>query len=60
MVCAGKNVAMTEMRAIVCALVLEFDFEVTEKKYLYTWEDNLFEQFTTKRGSLPVHINTHV
>lgn len=57
MVCAGKNVALTEMRAVVCALVQEFDFKVVDQKSLDTWEDEIFEMFTTKRGTLPVHIS---
>ena len=56
MVCAGKNVAQAEMRAVTCALLQQFDFTIVDKAYLDTWEDKLFEMFTTKRGTLPVRI----
>ena len=56
MVCAGRNVAQAEMRAVTCALVQQFDFKITDRAYLDTWEDKLFEMFTTKRGALPVRI----
>ena len=56
MVCAGKNVAMAEMRAVTCALLQQFDFTIIDRQYLDTWEDKIYEMFTTKRGTLPVHI----
>lgn len=59
MVCAGKNIAMTEIRAVICALLQGLDFEITEKRYLDTWENSLFEMFTTKRGALPVRVTPH-
>ena len=56
MVCAGKNVALAELRAVACALLQQFDFTIADQTYLSTWEDKIFEMFTTKRGTLPVHI----
>lgn len=60
MVCAGKNVAMAEMRAVACALLQEFDFRIADQNCVDTWEDKVFEMFTTKRGTLPVVITPRV
>ena len=54
MVCAGKNVALAEMRALVCAVLQHFEFESVDKASLSNWEGDLREIFTTKRGILPV------
>lgn len=54
MVCAGKNVALAEMRALVCAVLQQFDFEYVDRAGLANWEGDLQEIFTTKRGVLPV------
>ena len=57
MVCVGKNVAMTEMRAVMCALVQQFDMKMADRTYVDTWEDKIKETFTTGRGSLPIYIS---
>ena len=54
MVCAGKNVALTEMRAVMCALLQNFDVTIADWSFLDTWENKVEEVFTTKRGTLPV------
>ncbi|GJE95883.1 cytochrome P450 [Phanerochaete sordida] len=54
MVCAGKNVALTEMRGVMCALLQHFDTKIADQSFLDTWEDKVEEIFTTKRGALPV------
>lgn len=54
MVCAGKNVALAEMRAVVCAVVRAFDFDVVDKSCFERWEADVREIFVTKRGALPV------
>ena len=54
MVCAGKNVALTEMRGVMCALLQHFDMKIADQSFLDTWEDKVEEIFTTKRGALPV------
>ncbi|KAJ3554506.1 hypothetical protein NM688_g3073 [Phlebia brevispora] len=41
MVCAGKNVALAEMRAVVCAVMQQFDFEIADKAPFETWEDDI-------------------
>lgn len=58
MVCAGKAVAMMEIRALVCAVLQNFDMEAVDKKYLDQWEDGIYEIFVTKRGILPVHLKS--
>ena len=60
MVCAGKNVALAEMRALVCAVLQHFDFEYVDRRCLASWEAELREVFTTKRGTLPVVLRTRV
>ncbi len=54
MVCAGKNVAMTEMRAVVCAVMQQFDIEIADRSCVDSWEDDVHEIFVTSRGTLPV------
>nr|AAX81445.1 high nitrogen upregulated cytochrome P450 monooxygenase 1 [Phanerodontia chrysosporium] len=54
MVCAGKNVALTEMRSVMCALLQHFDLKIADQSFLDSWEDKIEETFTTKRGTLPV------
>lgn len=56
MVCAGKNVAMAEMRAVMCALLQQFEVKIADQSCLDTWESKIYEVFTTKRGTLPVYI----
>ncbi|EKM54122.1 uncharacterized protein PHACADRAFT_257741 [Phanerochaete carnosa HHB-10118-sp] len=52
--CAGKNVALTEMRSVTCALMQNFDVKIADQSFLDTWEDKIEEIFTTRRGTLPV------
>lgn len=56
MVCAGKAVALMEIRALMCAVLQNFEVETADKKSLDNWEDELCEIFTTRRGSLPVYL----
>ncbi|EKM50335.1 uncharacterized protein PHACADRAFT_201174 [Phanerochaete carnosa HHB-10118-sp] len=55
-VCAGKNVALAEMRAVVCAVLRNFDIRAMDKRCLDTWEDEMVECFLTKTGRLPVQL----
>ena len=57
MVCAGKAVAQTEIRAVMCALLQQFDFQVVDQSYMDSWEDKVKEIFTTGRGTLPVRVS---
>lgn len=56
MVCVGKNVALMEIRAVVCAVVQRFDIEIASKEDFASYEDKLAEVFLTLRGSLPVYL----
>ncbi len=56
MVCAGKNVAMAEMRAVISSIVQQFDMKVEDQCSLSKWEGDIHEVFVTSRGSLPVFL----
>lgn len=58
MICVGKNVAMIEMRAVVCAVVQHFELEIAEKACFESYEHDICEIFVTKRGTLPVHLKS--
>lgn len=59
MVCVGRNVAIMEIRAVVCAVMQQFDLEIADKACWDVWEDSLRETFVThRRGTLPVFIKT--
>lgn len=52
--CVGKNLAMMELRIILCTMVQKFDIRPAEGYDLDQWEKNLKERFLTTRGPLPV------
>ena len=56
MVCAGKNVALAEMRAVACAMLQNFDIQAADERILNAWEDVMEECFVTKTGRLPVRL----
>ena len=58
MVCVGKNVALMEIRAVLCAIVRRFDIEVADQASFDNYENEIYEIFTTKRGPLPVRLRT--
>jgi cytochrome P450 len=58
MVCVGKNVAMLEMRAVMCAVLQHFDLEVSDSLCFDSYEREIQEIFTTRRGSLPIRLKT--
>ena len=51
--CAGKNVAMVEMRAVLCALLQKFDLHSAKNYNLDDWEKGLIDVYLTLRGPLP-------
>lgn len=53
-ICAGKALALTEIRSVACALLRTFDISIADEGSFDAWEDNLEEMFTTKRSTLPV------
>ncbi|EKM50334.1 uncharacterized protein PHACADRAFT_264951 [Phanerochaete carnosa HHB-10118-sp] len=56
MACAGKSVALAEMRAVVCSVLQHFDVHVADERCLNAWEDVMVEFFVTKTGRLPVRL----
>ncbi|KAI0344596.1 high nitrogen upregulated cytochrome P450 monooxygenase 1 [Trametopsis cervina] len=56
MVCVGKNVAMMEMRAVMCAVLHQYDVVVADRSRFDSYENEICEIFTTKRGTLPVYL----
>ena len=54
MVCAGKNVALAEIRASLCAIVQQFEVEWVDEQDLRMWEEKVEDIFTTRRGGLKV------
>ncbi|KII88389.1 hypothetical protein PLICRDRAFT_54227 [Plicaturopsis crispa FD-325 SS-3] len=52
--CAGKNLALMEIRSIVCFIMQKFDITIADADAFRVWEDNLEDWFTVKRGPLPV------
>lgn len=56
MVCAGKNVALMEIRAVICAIAQQFHVESAKQASYNSYENDLYEAFTTLRGSLHVRL----
>ncbi|KAJ3541828.1 hypothetical protein NM688_g6036 [Phlebia brevispora] len=54
--CAGKSLAIMEMRAVVCALVQAFDIQVAKGYDLDSWEKNIEDVYITNRGPLLVNV----
>ena len=54
--CAGKSLAIMELRAVACALVQRFDFAVAKGYRLESWEETIQDIYVTKRGPLMVDI----
>ena len=56
MYCAGKNLALLEMRMVVCALVQRFRIRILEGEgwSLRAFQDEYRDYYVTTRGRLPV------
>ena len=58
MVCVGKNVAMMEIRAALCAMLQRFEFNEVKDGEGYDdvekWESRITEVYITLRGPLRV------
>ena len=54
--CAGRPLALIEMRYLLAALMRNFDIEFDREKYVETqWEDKLEDRFACQaKGTLPV------
>lgn len=56
--CAGKGLAIMEVRAVVCAMVHAFDMRAVDRPGfdLDNWEKTIQDVYVTNRGSLFVDI----
>ncbi|KAJ4469256.1 cytochrome P450 [Lentinula aciculospora] len=52
--CAGKSLALMEMRVVLAAILYEFDLAFADKWNPAEWELNLEDFYTLRGGSLPV------
>lgn len=51
--CAGRALAMLEMRAVACGLLQRFEMRAAKDFDLDDWEKNLKDVFVTITGPLP-------
>ena len=56
--CAGKALAMVEMRSVFAAVMQKFDLQKGKDYNLDDWEKNLIDVYITLRGALPVILTT--
>ena len=56
--CAGKSLALLEMRMVVCSLIQKFEFEFAPSFTTEDWEKNLTDHFVLLKGALPVRIRS--
>jgi cytochrome P450 len=54
--CVGKNLALLELRAVVCSIVQKFRFYAKEGFDIKSWEDGIQDFFVIKRPPLPAVI----
>ena len=52
--CAGKSLALQELRTVVCSLLQKFEFEFAHDWDPRDWEKNLRDHFIMVKGRLPV------
>ena len=52
--CAGKNLALAEMRVVVALLMQKFDFSFAQGYDPRNWERDMVDLFVLKLGKLPV------
>lgn len=62
--CAGKNLALLELRALVCHLLQKFDFHIPESEAqrmeFEKWEEGVRDHVVLSRPSLPVVVKVRV
>ena len=56
--CAGKGLALLELRTVICSLIQKFDFELAPGFKPDDWERNLMDCFILVKGELPVRVKT--
>ncbi|KAF8640282.1 hypothetical protein AX16_010177 [Volvariella volvacea WC 439] len=52
--CVGKNLAVMEMRMMVCLMLKTFDMQLEKGYDTRVWHDQVQDYFITVRGKLPV------
>ena len=52
--CAGKNLALLELRAVTCYIVQKFKFTAREGSGLDSWEEGIEDFFVVKKPPLAV------
>ncbi|TCD71757.1 hypothetical protein EIP91_005523 [Steccherinum ochraceum] len=58
--CAGRAIALQEVRAVLCAVLQRFDIEKAEGFDLDDWDRNLKDCYVTHRGPLMVKIKHRI
>ncbi|KAF8519619.1 cytochrome P450 [Hysterangium stoloniferum] len=56
--CVGKNLALFELRTVICSLIQRFEVEFAPKYDLLQWERDLKDNFILVKGPLPVRIRS--
>ncbi|KAI0042241.1 high nitrogen upregulated cytochrome P450 monooxygenase 2 [Auriscalpium vulgare] len=56
--CAGKNLALLEMRMLTCWVLLKFDVRKSEQRDITGWANALQDFFVTRKGPLWVNVVT--
>lgn len=59
-ICAGKNLAMNEMRVVTSYIVQRFDMKISPEYNLDQWEMDLKDFGLLKKGCLPVILTERV
>ena len=54
--CAGKPLAMMELRLVTCLLVKTFELSFEDDYDPSRWEDELLDRFVLVKGKLPVKL----
>lgn len=52
--CVGKNLALLEMRMVICSFIQKFEMRFADNWDRDLWQDNLEDLFVTGMGKLPV------
>jgi hypothetical protein len=52
--CAGKSLALQELRMVTCVLLQKFEFEFAPGWEAKEWDKNLSDCFILVKGRLPV------
>ncbi len=58
--CAGKNLALAEMRAVIAVLVQQFDIKFAEGYDVGSYEKRVEDRFITQVGELRVSLSARL